>query len=222
MVSIRLCLIRYVSYVCRHWRDVALDCPTLSSWTYVFLTSPWWTEELLVRSKQASLKLHASLMRRDEISHCFHLVEQVMNHLERIQDLYLQLSTTFTHEVLSKLSSRAPRLQNLEISVAITRNEIEPFPILFDGDPPALRTLELSNCPVPLYSFKSSGLTTLALYHVPSRCQQTMEDLLATLSCMQTSHICISMVPVLAVPVLSLVPRSIIPRGSIYPIFLAF
>ncbi|KAF8559424.1 hypothetical protein OG21DRAFT_1368133, partial [Imleria badia] len=42
-----------VSYVCCHWRNVALDCPTL--WTYLFATSPRWTEELLARSKQAPL-----------------------------------------------------------------------------------------------------------------------------------------------------------------------
>ena len=44
-----------VSYVCRHWRNVALNCPTL--WTYVFLTSPWWTEELMAASQRASLKV---------------------------------------------------------------------------------------------------------------------------------------------------------------------
>ncbi|KAF8437306.1 hypothetical protein L210DRAFT_2365089 [Boletus edulis BED1] len=46
-----------VSYVCRHWRNVALNCATL--WSYLFVVSPRWTEELLARSKQASLKLHA-------------------------------------------------------------------------------------------------------------------------------------------------------------------
>ncbi|KAF8555362.1 hypothetical protein OG21DRAFT_1483915 [Imleria badia] len=106
-----------------------------------------------------------------------------MSHVERIQDLCIQLSAgALTHKIYSKLPLRAPRLQNLKISVVHT---LEPFPILFDGDPPALRTLELSDCPVPLYSFKLSGLTTLALQYVPSRFQQDMEELLATLSCMQ-------------------------------------
>ncbi|KAF8437158.1 hypothetical protein L210DRAFT_3356803, partial [Boletus edulis BED1] len=38
-----------VSYVCRHWRNVALNCATL--WSHLFITSPRWTEELLARSK---------------------------------------------------------------------------------------------------------------------------------------------------------------------------
>jgi len=73
-----------VSYVSRHWRHVALNCPTL--WTYLFITSPRWMEELLARSKQASLKLHAYLCTPYEP--CF---EQVMNHPERIQELFLDI-----------------------------------------------------------------------------------------------------------------------------------
>ncbi|KAF8550385.1 hypothetical protein OG21DRAFT_1370924, partial [Imleria badia] len=38
-----------VSCVCRHWRNVALNCRTL--WTYLFVTSPRWTDELLARSR---------------------------------------------------------------------------------------------------------------------------------------------------------------------------
>ncbi|KAF8557608.1 hypothetical protein OG21DRAFT_1505103 [Imleria badia] len=43
------------SSVCRYWRGVALDCPTL--WAYHFVVSLRWTEELLARSQQTSLKI---------------------------------------------------------------------------------------------------------------------------------------------------------------------
>jgi hypothetical protein len=43
-----------VSYVCRHWRNVALNCATL--WTYLFVMSPRWTEELLARSKAGTIE----------------------------------------------------------------------------------------------------------------------------------------------------------------------
>ena len=52
-----------VSYVCSHWRDVALNCATL--WSYLFIMSSRWTEELLSRSKRAPLKLYANLHRED-------------------------------------------------------------------------------------------------------------------------------------------------------------
>ena len=44
-----------VSYVCSHWRNTALNCPTL--WTCHFNLSLCWAEELLLRSKQASLEI---------------------------------------------------------------------------------------------------------------------------------------------------------------------
>ncbi|KAF8138968.1 hypothetical protein EV363DRAFT_1445735 [Boletus edulis] len=170
-----------VSYVCRHWRNVALNCATL--WSYLFVASPRWTEELLARSKQASLKLHAyvypSRRGADDQGLCF--VKRVMNHIERIQELHLNLPQMYLKDHF--LSSPAPRLQNLKISVRYQDEPSQVFSALFDGDTPALRTLELSCCPVPWYSFTLNGLTTLDLRSVPSQCRQNMVEFLATLSC---------------------------------------
>ena len=44
-----------VSYVCSHWCNITLNCLTL--WTCHFTTSLHWTEELLLRLKDASLKV---------------------------------------------------------------------------------------------------------------------------------------------------------------------
>ena len=94
-------------------------------------------------------------MRRVEISQELHLsMEKVMNHIGCIQELHFQ-TRAFTHEVLSKLSLRAPRLQILKVSVESPY--FPPLCKLFDGDPPALRILELSNCLVLLDSFKLSA-----------------------------------------------------------------
>ncbi|KAI9574261.1 hypothetical protein HD554DRAFT_16260 [Boletus coccyginus] len=172
-----------VSYVCRHWRNVALDCSTL--WTYLFVTSRRWTEELLARSGRAPLKLHANT----DSSHCdtsfleLDIVEQVMNHVERIQELCFHLPfTSSDHQFFSGLSSRAPCLQNLKISTEDDLDCSQWSSILFDGDTPALRTLELTGCPVPWHSLKLSGLKTLSLNNIPARLQQTTVDLLATFS----------------------------------------
>ncbi|KAF8555378.1 hypothetical protein OG21DRAFT_913352 [Imleria badia] len=165
-----------VSYVCRHWRNVALNCSTL--WIYLFITSPRWTKELLARSKQVSLKLHMNHR------HCgpWSFVEQVVDHLERIQELRLDLKRCDSR-LLSKLSSPAPCLQKLVISMDDYPFECSYVP--FNGDTPALRTLDIERSQVPWYSFKLSGLTTLRLYDVPSSFQRTVPELLATLSCMQ-------------------------------------
>ncbi|KAF8559918.1 hypothetical protein OG21DRAFT_1492356 [Imleria badia] len=171
-----------VSYVCRHWRAVALDCPTL--WGYHFVVSLPWTEELLSRSQQASLKL--CIMFNHTASRRWSFVEKLMNHTHRIQELILRLPDARIHQILSRLSSPAPRLQNLKIWVFSVEDVASGWDsTLFHGETPVLRTLELSSCPVPWYSLKHSGLTTLSLHYVPCRFQQDMEEFLATLSCMQ-------------------------------------
>ena len=86
-------------------------------------------------------------------------------------------------QYFSKLSSPAPRLQNLKLSTESDWSEWSL--VLFNGDTPALRTLELSCCPLPWYSFKLGGLIILSLYRVPVRFQENIEEFLATLRCMQ-------------------------------------
>ena len=168
-----------VSYVCSHWRNVALNCATL--WTHLFITSPRWTEELLARSKQAPLTVYVNTHYEDNISRS-HFVEEVMNRLERIQELRLYLSTISDHQILSKLSSPAPSLKSLEIWMKGSPSE---FSSVLYGVTPALRTLALADYPAPWYSTKLSGLTTLTLYRVPLRFRQHTVELLATLRCMQ-------------------------------------
>ncbi|KAF8550384.1 hypothetical protein OG21DRAFT_1487807 [Imleria badia] len=98
----------------------------------------------------------------------------------------LNLPAKRTHEFLSKLSLRAPGLQNLKISTnddPLT-SDLPPL-VPCDGDTPALHTLELTRCRVPWCLFRLGGLTTLGLHGVPALFLQDMEELLAILSCMQ-------------------------------------
>ena len=175
-----------ISYVCRRWRNVTLNCATL--WTYLFVTSPRWTEELLARSGNAPLKLHVNPdpCRCDTTFLELGIVEQVMNRVERIQELCLHLPfTSDDHHFFSKLSSRAPCLQKLKISTEGDFDCSQWSSVLFDGDTPALRTLELTGCSVPWYSFTLGGLTTLSLNNVPVPFQQDTVEFLATLGRMQ-------------------------------------
>ncbi|KAF8437140.1 hypothetical protein L210DRAFT_3546966 [Boletus edulis BED1] len=174
-----------VSYVSSHWRNVALNCAVL--WTYLFVTSRPWTEELLARSRQAPLKVKAYLHSQDTKLRAVCFVEQVMNHLERIQELHLRFSTSnLNYPLLSKLSSRAPCLQSLVVVSLVDRyGGWYPASVLLGGDTPALRTVELTNCPVPWHSLKLTGLTTLRLNSLSPLFQQNVAEFLTTLSCMQ-------------------------------------
>ncbi|KAF8552621.1 hypothetical protein OG21DRAFT_1443243 [Imleria badia] len=173
-----------VSYVCRYWRGVALDCTTL--WTYHFVISPRWTEELLVRSKQALLKTSCNLVQYDS-GRIYFLrrliaVDHLMAQTERIQELRMALPNIDSDQILRLFSSRAPCLQTLDLKLWVADSSKQyPVVVLFQGDTPALRALELEYCPVPWYLLNLSGLTTLSLRHVPICFQQKTEEFLATL-----------------------------------------
>lgn len=171
-----------VSYVCSHWRNTALDCPAL--WSYPFITSPRWTEELMARSKNASLKAHVNLNRLVRTYRSLRFIRQLGDHAERIKELRLELRGTCI-ETISKFSSRAPRLEYLKISVDHRCPNLMLSSVPFCGDTPVLRTLELSGCPMPWYLFKLSGLKTLRLHDIPAPFQPNMAKFLDMLGCMQ-------------------------------------
>ncbi|KAF8555355.1 hypothetical protein OG21DRAFT_1483910 [Imleria badia] len=171
-----------VSHVCRRWRSAALDCSAL--WSYHFVTSLRWSEELLARSTPRPLKICINFGLQKRRSTWLSLTKNLMRHAEHVQEFQLQFPDVFSGhtQICSALSSRAPRLQTLKISAGSSFQL--PF-VLFDGDTPALRTLELSPCPVPWYSFNLAALTTLSLHGVHDQFQQGMEEFLGTLSQMQ-------------------------------------
>ena len=168
-----------VSYVCRHWRNVALDCPAL--WTYHFTVSLRWTEELLARSKHAPLKIRIRYdIQSRVVSWWMDLLGKLLSHGERIQVLHLRVPTWV---IPSNLSVCAPPLQVLDVD----RPWADPFygDSIMDGGDSSLRTLKLVDYPFPWYSLNVSGVTELFLYGVPPGFQQTAKEFLATLNGMQ-------------------------------------
>ena len=173
-----------ISYVCRHWRNVALNCPIL--WSNLFLTSPRWTEVLLSRSKHAPLRIHVKTDNWLRIIPEYHFVEEVVNHVDRVEELHLYLAFNRSdYSFFSKFSTPARRLQNLLIITRTIPADWEWPTVLFDGDTPALRTLELMFRPVSWYSLNLSALTALCLHFIPAPFHQNTTDLLAILRCLQ-------------------------------------
>ncbi|KAF8550226.1 hypothetical protein OG21DRAFT_445625 [Imleria badia] len=174
-----------ISYVCRRWRDVALNYPTL--WTYLFVASKRWTDVLLARSRQAPLKLRAAL-EHQTFDVWPNFAEKVLNQAERVQELCLSFPRRYAEMVFSRLSSHAPLMQILKISVYngfVPGSPPESPWALFNGDMPSLRKLELRGCQIQWNSFALKGLTTLSLHKVPEPCRPSVEEFHALLSCMQ-------------------------------------
>lgn len=105
-----------------------------------------------------------------------------MNHTERIQDLSLCIPDTGISSLDSKLlSSCALRIQRL----SIVYQSSKWHSVLFNGDTPVLRTLELRGYTAPWSLFKLNSLTTLHLDQIGVLRKHSMEEFLAILSDMQ-------------------------------------
>lgn len=174
-----------VSYVCRHWRNVALNSSTL--WSFLFVSSQHWTDELLARSKTAPLEVRVDSDYPKQ-SRELNLLETVAPQADRIQDLCLRLTRREAERILSLFSSPAPLLRNLQISVERSNYLGESGLVsgaLFDGHTPALRKLELINYAFPLTFPTLRGVTSLRLRDLGTSFQPTLAELKVALGRMQ-------------------------------------
>ena len=160
-----------VSHVCRHWRNMALTCPSL--WTCLPLRESRWTEEMLKRSKMASLIVRPN-GRNPSVSTS--TMKMALSHILRIKELRLHIQELGNNlqEVISSLPKCAPRLEILQLSMGthlhhpFGRNDTGRIPEDTLCETPRLRQLELSHCEFSWNSQLLSGLTHLTLNRVPS------------------------------------------------------
>ena len=156
-----------VSYVCTHWRNVALNYPTL--WTYHFNLTRRWTEELLQRSKDVPSKISCiypdGTPGLQEAKACawWEGLGNLLGHIEHIQELRMDVPRPY----LPYFSLRAPRLETLEINF---RGREQRFLEITAVHTPVLRTLKLSHCLLPWDLLNLSRLKTFSIsnVHFPS------------------------------------------------------
>ncbi|KAF9238631.1 hypothetical protein BU15DRAFT_75083 [Melanogaster broomeanus] len=140
-----------VSYVCRYWRDVALGCPSL--WSFLIVSSPRWTEELLSRSKTVPLRIRSFPAPPFQPS----------------------------PGAFSKLLAPALLLHTLRLRMSGLGEDAVCPDTLFNRETPALRTLELYHCRIPWSSPIFTALSTLRLRNIDWSSRPTMTELLAML-----------------------------------------
>lgn len=100
--------IRAISHVYKHWRNVALACPT--SWVHVFLsqpTAPAWLEELLKRSKTVPLVIRMS----HNISPKAY--ESYMQHTSRMCELHVKAPESLKRLLAARSPIYVPLLETL-------------------------------------------------------------------------------------------------------------
>ena len=181
-----------VSYVCRYWRNVALDCANL--WSHLFFISPKWVDELLRRSKAAPLIVHTDLCKvLEPHSGPIGSLEKVLKNMERIQDIWIQYSSNDVMEIICpRLNVPAPLLQSLHLT---SSSDISRYPFgiskdIFSGVIPRLKKVELTRCLVDWSSPIFNELTELSLEHIVNNRMEPFLLVLRRLPGLRQLHLC--------------------------------
>ncbi|EPQ57323.1 hypothetical protein GLOTRDRAFT_137673 [Gloeophyllum trabeum ATCC 11539] len=150
-----------VTQVCKHWREVALNCAPL--WHRIEFSAPKWTVEMLRRSKNAPIVVRADLTYRTP--NFVNTVQQALGEVHRIKELDLIAPSQMLSRLAGSLSRPAPALESLRLSsqrLSAYMDTIYHVPdTLFQGRAPRLRRLELVNCEIAWTSGFLANLTHL-------------------------------------------------------------
>ncbi|KAG2157837.1 uncharacterized protein EDB93DRAFT_819107 [Suillus bovinus] len=168
------CLV--VTHVCRRWRKVALECPTL--WRFISSTSLYWLDVMLERSQQAPLVVTYTTF-AISLKGC---LEKILLHLPHIKYLELRALSYHVGRVMDLLSSQpAPMLETFKFSVyGQLPSTVSISDTIFQGQAPSLRYLEVDYCNPRWSSSIFSGLRTLYV------AKTSLPDLLSALQCTDT------------------------------------
>ncbi|TFK59159.1 hypothetical protein BDN72DRAFT_966146, partial [Pluteus cervinus] len=140
-----------MTWVCRHWRDVALL--TASLWAYVGIENLSWVEACLTRSREALLESYLYPMN----SPPFDIGALLASLMHRFRHLCVRPHGDFSE---SFLTQPAPRLESLYLQATST-----PIPEpLFSGIFPSLHSVSLFACSAT--SWTSSTLPFTNLKHL--------------------------------------------------------
>ena len=170
-----------VSYVCRYWRNAALNCANL--WAHLFFVSSEWMDELLRRSKTAPLIIYVDFYcPKSDPGKTSCCLQKALGHMGRIQDLWIDCnSEDMLNMIHARLTAAAPLLRSLHLS-RFDDGE-NHFIIRKDTLPGAcLRMLHLDLCHVDWSSPLFSGLRELTLSSVINDGMECWDGLLLLLS----------------------------------------
>ncbi|KAI0726451.1 hypothetical protein C8Q72DRAFT_783725 [Fomitopsis betulina] len=156
-----------VSHVCKHWRVVALSCPSL--WSKIKMTTQRpWMSELLERSKRAPL--YVTITVPSLLSHVhpsYSSLEVILGHLERTRSLFITNPADLRGRV-HLLARPAPLLESLilrsQVDSAYISHDIREC-ILCRPENSHLRHLELHNTPLLWDNVVLPNLTRLTICH---------------------------------------------------------
>ncbi|KAJ7836527.1 hypothetical protein B0H13DRAFT_2106817 [Mycena leptocephala] len=170
--------IKEVSHISRHWRAVALGCPSL--WSFPIFSQPKWADEMLKRSKMAPLTVKADLTYMTP--RMVNTVHSSLGQISRIGELDVRTGSRSVPEILN-LTHTAPYLHSLSLaSPGYAQEEHFTLPDTFlNGDAPRLRKLELTRFFLPWDSPLLSNLFHLKIQNPGPTARPSMTELIEAL-----------------------------------------
>ncbi|KAJ3530632.1 hypothetical protein NMY22_g8490 [Coprinellus aureogranulatus] len=169
-----------ITWVCRHWRTVALDCVAL--WTRLPFLNPNFTTVALSRTKGAPISINPKSA--VNLQKCTETVADILSRPERLRSVDLRGFSFSLSPILSKCSEAPPALVLESLRLRCERpwrhylmgdsddeneDEVDDFSGLdfssfLKGGTPALQNLELVSCGVAWNALPlASSLTRLCL-----------------------------------------------------------
>ena len=174
----------YVAYVCRRWREIALNYPRF--WSYINLAklTPVGSTEILSRAKMAPLHLEAdSTQWNPEYLEVFERqLEAHISHTRHLEYRFHDLS-----KVVMRLVSPTPTLEFLSLSYGKStpsRLTSACYAIpdnLFNGTAPNLTSLEVEECDISWKSPLLKGLRFLKILYYSVMARPKLDDWLDAL-----------------------------------------
>ncbi|TDL22622.1 hypothetical protein BD410DRAFT_839686 [Rickenella mellea] len=176
-----------VTHICRLWRQVAIECPSL--WTSIRLSAarPQEASTFIQRAKSLPLTVVTSMT--SSSTELVSITEFMLEHLSRIREvgLLISLPPPLTGELapdvdLQPIFSRpAPLLETLIIRRPSDLWFVNPEPICLGRNLPMLRSIVVEIQPLEWSSVSLRGLRELQLDKIWSGDQPTLSSLMAIL-----------------------------------------
>ncbi|KAF5315634.1 hypothetical protein D9611_004973 [Ephemerocybe angulata] len=167
-----------VTHVCRHWREVALDCATL--WSTLLFCTPELTEAMTIRSKNAPLSF-----KFDCYDNRFNdVVSRILSQPQRLRSV--EISGLLHPALLDKSSRSAPFLERLVLTPLTSLPKILLPTNFLQGGAVCLKHLELQHFHIPSWEQLPLGphLTLLELKLTTSGKRPSAQPFLESLQAM--------------------------------------